>query len=73
MLNVINRLLVPPKRSFFLFGPRSVGESFWLRHRFGNAPYFDLLNMESYLELSRNPSVLEAKIGDNPRGTWVFI
>jgi predicted AAA+ superfamily ATPase len=36
-------------------------------------PYFDLLNIESYLELSRNPSILEAKIGDKPPGSWVCI
>ncbi|MBI4686403.1 MAG: ATP-binding protein [Nitrospirae bacterium] len=73
MFNIIDRLLIPPQRSFFLFGPRSVGKSFWLRHHFGSAPYFDLLNNAIYLELSRNPSILEAKIGDKPRGSWVCI
>lgn len=73
MFNIIDRLLLPPQRSFFLFGPRSVGKSFWLRRHFGNAPYFDLLNNATYLELSRNPSILEAKIGNQPRGSWVCI
>lgn len=73
MLNIIDRLLVPPTRSFFLFGPRSVGKSFWLRRHFGSAPYFDLLKHSNYLELSRNPSILEARIGDKPRGSWVCI
>lgn len=73
MFNIVDRLLQPPQRSFFLFGPRSVGKSFWLRRHFSKAPYFDLLNNATYLELSRNPSILEAKIGNQPRGSWVCI
>lgn len=69
----VERLLKPPKRSFFLFGPRSVGKSFWLKRHFGKAPYFDLLDNRIYLELSRDPSLLEAKIGLKPRGTWICI
>ena len=73
MREVINRLLMPPQRSFFLFGPRSVGKSFWLRQHFSSVPYFDLLNAETYLELSRNPSILQAKIGNRLPGSWVCI
>lgn len=67
------RLLVPPVHSFFIFGPRSVGKSFWLREHFQEAPLFDLLETGVFLELSRDPGILEAKIGKRPRGSWVCI
>lgn len=72
-IRAINRLLPPPKRSFFLFGPRSVGKSFWLKRHFGEAIYFDMLDNRTYLELTRDPSIIGAKIGAKPRGTWVCI
>lgn len=69
----LSRLLTPPKQSFFLFGPRGVGKSFWLKEHFGGAVAFDLLNTKLYLELSRQPHLLESKIGDLPPASWVLI
>ncbi len=69
----ITRLLNPPKRSFFLFGPRSVGKSHWLKRHFKGVPYFDLLENRTFLELSRDPSILESRIGPQPRGSWICI
>jgi len=69
----VERLLTPPNRSFFLFGPRSVGKSYWLKQHFKDVPYFDLLENRTYLELSRDPSILEAKIGQRPAGSWICI
>src|SRR5262249_40568706 len=73
MFKEIHRRLEPPKTSFFLFGPRSVGKSFWLKHHFPKAVFFDLLENSLYLELSRKPRVLAGKIGDRPQGTWVCL
>jgi uncharacterized protein len=67
------RKLDPPKTSFFLFGPRSVGKSHWLKEHFEKALRFDLLDHRLSLEFSRNPTLIEAKIGDQPRGTWVCL
>jgi predicted AAA+ superfamily ATPase len=67
------RLLTLPQRSFFLFGPRGVGKSTWLRHTLPEAMTFDLLDASLYLELSRNPHVLEAMIGDRQPESWVVI
>lgn len=67
------RLIRPPERkSFFLFGPRGTGKSFWVRHRFPNAVYLDLLEAELYLSLSANPQRLSQHI---PQGhaDWVII
>ncbi len=69
----IQRLLTPPDRSFFLFGPRGVGKSTWLRSKYPEAVFFDLLDSRLYLEFARNPAVLEALVGKRPAGTWIVV
>lgn len=69
----INRLLKVPNRSFFLFGPRGVGKTTWLKEVLPNAFFFDLLDSSLYLELSQNPGHLEAMAGDLPEDSWVVI
>lgn len=68
-----SRLLSLPTTSFFLFGPRGVGKSTWLGEHFQKIPTFNLLKHETYLELSLNPSLIEAKIGNRPAGSWVCV
>ncbi|MCK4646220.1 MAG: hypothetical protein KAU46_08210, partial [Candidatus Aminicenantes bacterium] len=67
----IPRLMECPSRSFFLFGPRGVGKSTWLKEVLPNVPFFDLLDSSLYLELSQKPDALEAMAGDLPRDSWV--
>ncbi len=43
MKKYIPRLLVPPKESFFLLGPRGTGKSTWLVHSYPEALRIDLL------------------------------
>ena len=69
----IKRLLKSPDRSFFLFGPRGVGKSTWLRKVLPDAYFFDLLDSSLYLELSKNPGNLEAMVGNRPEGYWVVV
>ncbi|MBP1732822.1 MAG: hypothetical protein H6Q55_3251 [Deltaproteobacteria bacterium] len=69
----VQRLLKPPERSFFLFGPRGVGKSTWLRDVLPQGRYFDLLDSSLYLELSRDPSRLEAMTGSLGANTWVVL
>jgi predicted AAA+ superfamily ATPase len=69
----LKRLLVAPERSFFLFGPRGVGKSTWLRGTFTDAVVLDLLDSALFLELSREPSRLEAIVGRRPEGAWVVL
>lgn len=73
MPSTIPRLLKIPSRSFFLFGPRGAGKSTWLSHELKEHRAFNLLESSLYLELSRDPSLLEAKIGKEPSGTWIWI
>lgn len=71
--HMIKRLLKLPERSFFLFGPRGVGKSTWLKEVLPQAAYFDLLSSSLYLELSREPDRLEAMVGNLPSDGWVVI
>lgn len=41
---VYERLLRPPRQSFFLFGMRGAGKSTWARLAFPRAARFDLLD-----------------------------
>ncbi len=69
----VTRLLRLPDRSFFLFGPRGVGKTTWLREVLPDASYFDLLDSSLYLELSQKPGNLEAMVGDLQENSWVVI
>lgn len=55
-----SRLLAPPKqKSFFLFGPRGTGKTHWVKEKFPNALYLDLLNTSLYADLLARPHRLE--------------
>ncbi len=66
------RLTPPSNKSFFLFGPRGTGKSYWVRHTFPKAVYLDLLEAELYLPLSANPQRLSQYI---PKGCrdWIVL
>lgn len=72
-MDPIARRLTVPDRSFFLFGPRGVGKSHLLRDALPAAVAFDLLNTGLQLQFARTPDILEARVGQKPRGTWVWI
>ena len=69
----VKRSLRLPDRSFFLFGPRGVGKTTWLREVLPDAYYFDLLDSSLYLELSQKPGNIEAMVGDLQENSWVVI
>ena len=69
----ITRLLKVPDRSFFLFGPRGVGKTSWLRQVLSDAAFFDLLDSFLYLELSQRPGRLEAMAGNLSENSWIVI
>ncbi|OGQ98160.1 MAG: ATPase [Deltaproteobacteria bacterium RIFOXYA12_FULL_61_11] len=51
------------KKSLFLFGPRAVGKTFWLRRCLeGKALLIDLLHTDTFLRLNVDPSALEGMI-----------
>lgn len=72
---MIRRLLQRPtqaKKSFFLFGPRGTGKTWWVREQFPSAIYIDLLDTRTLIELLARPQLLEERI---PPGfdDWIVI
>lgn len=63
-----NRQLVPPKASFFLFGPRATGKSTWLRDQVQPNLTIDLLRSSDFLRFSNHPEELRANVeGSRPK------
>jgi len=58
--------------SIFLFGPRGTGKTSWLMKNVPKAYYIDLLDFETYSQLSANPSRLETLIPKDWK-EWVVI
>lgn len=57
----IQRILdieLPPGKSAFLWGARRVGKTTYLRHRFPDALWYDLLQTDLALELTTRPELL---------------
>lgn len=70
----IVRLLKPLKdKSFFLFGPRGVGKSTWVSQVVKADLKLNLLEHRLYLELLRDPSLLESKVAHLKEGSWIYI
>jgi len=69
----IPRLFNIKERSFFLFGPRGVGKSTFLKNTFPDSLYIDLLDSSLYLDLSKQPSNLEAMAKRIPEKSWIVI
>ncbi len=67
------RIITYPKnKSFFLFGPRGVGKTTWLKHTFTKAIYISLLKAENFTYLLANPSRLSEYIPNN-FSDWIII
>jgi predicted AAA+ superfamily ATPase len=73
MLAMIARRYSLPAHSFFLFGPRGTGKTTWLRHALPDARWFDLLRLQTVLDLSRQPESFRQQVEALPAGSWVVI
>lgn len=61
------RLLNPdPKHSFFLFGPRGTGKTTWIKQKYPDSFYIDLLQAHEYRKYYANPEKLETDVPKNP-------
>ena len=57
----IKRILdleLPDGQSAFLWGPRQTGKSTYLKQRFPDSVWFDLLRTDLFLDLNRRPAIL---------------
>lgn len=61
-METIDRFFVPPKQSFFLFGPRGTGKSTLVKRHFKEAIYVDLLDPEVFRNYSANPERLKERL-----------
>ncbi len=59
-------------KSFFLFGPRGVGKTSWIKSEFKDSLYFDLLDSSVYTSLLASPSRLADLIPSDFAG-WVVL
>lgn len=60
---MFDRLLdIPSETSNFLFGPRGTGKTSWVKSRYPNALYFDLLDSEIYKQFLARPGRLDKLI-----------
>lgn len=57
-METLKRLLIPPKESFFLFGPRGTGKSTWVDMAFPDALKVDLLDAATYRAYQAHPERL---------------
>ncbi len=60
------RFFKVPSQSFFLFGPRGTGKSTWLRHELRDSLFVDLLQPETFRELSAHPERLKELMLGSP-------
>ncbi len=62
-------MILPPKHSFFIFGPRQTGKSTLLRSTFPEKGvlYYDLLKSEEYLRLTARPGLFREEVASREK------
>jgi len=60
-------------QSFFLFGPRGVGKTSWIKKHFPDSAYIDLLDDEIFNKLLANPKELMSYIPEAKKNLYVII
>ena len=69
----IKRFIPDSASSFFLFGPRGTGKSTWLRRRYPDAIYIDLLSPDFFRRFSARPERLKEIIDANSKRKTIII
>jgi predicted AAA+ superfamily ATPase len=70
---MFSRILIPPRQSFFLMGPRGSGKSTWLRSKFPDAHVIDLLSEEKFQQLLADPGLFAHEVRSLKAGSWVVV
>ena len=55
-------LKLPPRQSAFLWGARKTGKTTYLKQKFPNSIYYDLLKTDIYFNLLKRPSLLREQL-----------
>ena len=64
-MSYIKRILnieLPWRQSAFLWGPRKIGKSTYLKNRFPHSAIFDFLKTDFFIEVSKNPALIREQI-----------
>lgn len=72
-METLGRFFLPPRQSFFLFGPRGTGKSTWLAQAFPDALSVNLLEQDRFRDLSAQPERLAALVAAYPKAETVII
>lgn len=72
-MELINRFLPTPTKSFFLFGPRGTGKSTWAQEVFKDALRIDLLSPDAFRRYCARPERLRELLQGNPRRKAVIV
>lgn len=71
LLDRILKIDLPPRQSAFLWGARKTGKSTYLKTRFPDAVYYDLLKSDIFLRLAARPNLFREELlaisGDRPQ------
>ncbi len=60
-MKIIKRLFdlnLPKNQSAFLWGPRKVGKSYWIKHHLPDALLIDLLKTDVFADYASRPALL---------------
>ncbi len=72
-MHFINRFFEAPEDSYFLFGPRGTGKTTWLKQRYPDALWINLLEPKELLHYSASPEKLRDLLLANPETKIVII
>lgn len=72
-MNPRKRFFKPSKNSFFIFGPRGTGKTYWAQTHYENALWVDLRDGVTYRTLFSEPERLYKWVESNPEKTPIII
>jgi predicted AAA+ superfamily ATPase len=71
---MLKRFFTPPDgSSYFLFGPRGTGKTTWLKQRYPNACWIDLIDPEMFRFFSAGPERLRQILEEHPNKKIIVI
>jgi predicted AAA+ superfamily ATPase len=68
-----SRLFSPPKKSYFLFGPRGTGKSTLLKKLYPEAVFFNLLMERQFQKYLVDPEIFYNEVQAIPEKTWIVV
>lgn len=69
----ILNLHLPAGKSAFLWGPRKVGKTYWIKHQLRNAALIDLLKTDVFADYAAHPALLRERYQNNAPNHLIVI